>query len=348
MSKLRTRWALPIPATAAELAEWFRIPLKRLEWLADCECRGHRIAAGPLQHYNYRWVAKRSGGYRLIEIPKSTLKSLQRTIVHEILDAVPAHAAAHGFRRKRSVISFARPHVAKAVVLRLDLRNFFVSVSAARVHGIFKTIGYSDSVTQLLTGLCTNCLPRAALDSYPGYSREFSRSKSLRIFDAPHLPQGAPTSPALANLAAYRLDCRLNALAGAADAVYTRYADDLLFSGNDELARCGKRFAVQVAAICMEEGFAPHWRKTRIMRASVRQHAAGLVLNQKLNLRRRDFDQLKAILHNCERHGPSSQNRAGVAEFRAHLSGRLAHLASINENRAAKLKSSFDRIDWRR
>ena len=157
------------------------------------------------------------------------------------------------------------------------------------------------------------------------------------------MPQGAPTSPALANLAAHRLDARLAGLARAAEASYTRYADDLVFSGGESFARSIARFPVHAAAIALEEGFAVQHRKTRVMRQGVRQRAAGVVINQKTNITRDDYDQLKAILYNCVRHGPSEQNRGGVADFRAHLAGRVAYVARLNPQRGEKLSRLFAR-----
>jgi retron-type reverse transcriptase len=162
----------------------------------------------------------------------------------------------------------------------------------------------------------------------------------------PHLPQGAPTSPALANLCAYHMDCRLGGFAEAAGAVYTRYADDLAFSGGDEFARCAHRFSVLAAAIVAEEGFAVHHRKTRIMRSSARQQIAGLVVNERVNVRRSDFDELKAILTNCAKSGPASQNREGHVDFRAHLLGKVAFVKAIHPQKAKKLEELMGRIVW--
>ena len=111
----------------------------------------------------------------------------------------------------------------------------------------------------------------------------------------------------------------MTGLARIAEASYTRYADDLVFSGGESFARSIARFPVQVAAIALEEGFAVQHHKTRVMRQGVRQRAAGVVINQKPNITRDDYDQLKAILYNCVRHGPNDQNRAGAADFRAHI-----------------------------
>ncbi len=160
------------------------------------------------------------------------------------------------------------------------------------------------------------------------------------------MPQGAPTSPALANLAAYRLDARLAGLATAAQASYTRYADDLVFSGGESFARSIGRFPIHVAAIALEEGFAVQHRKTRVMRQGVRQRAAGVVINQKTNMARDDYDRLKATLHNCVQFGPHEQNKAGVADFRAHLAGRVAHANRLNPRRGERLTRLFERIAW--
>ena len=131
-----------------------------------------------------------------------------------------------------------------------------------------------------------------------------------------------------------------------AEASYTRYADDLVFSGGEAFARSIGRFPTHVAAIALEEGFAVQHRKTRVMRQGVSQRAAGVVINQKINMTRDDYDRLKAILCNCVRHGPQGQNRAGVADFRAHLAGRVAHAARLNPERGRRLTRLFEQIAW--
>ena len=161
-----------------------------------------------------------------------------------------------------------------------------------------------------------------------------------------HLPQGAPTSPALANLAAYGLDVRLSAWAAACGATYTRYADDLAFSGDESFARTGVRFRRVVWQVVAEEGFRANAAKGRWMTAGGRQHLAGVVVNQRTNVRRDEYDRLKAILTNRIRHGPASQNRDGHPDFRAHLLGRVAHVAHLNPDRGRKLRALADQIEW--
>jgi retron-type reverse transcriptase len=343
-------WPVPAITTTAELARFLDLEPGELDWFADCRA-WERIASNePLRHYRYHWVGKPSGSLRLIEAPKPRLKHLQRRLLEMILAKIPPHGAAHGFRPGRSVTTFVEPHVGQSIVLKMDLRDFFVSITSARVIALFLTAGYPEPVARLLSGLCTNTVPLEVWNPVSGSDGDVARGAASwqagRNYRRPHLPQGAPTSPALANLAAYRLDVRLAGLAGAADAHYTRYADDLVFSGSEAFARSITRFPIHVAAIALEEGFAVQHRKTRVMRQGTRQRAAGVVINQRINLARDEYDRLKAMLCNCVRQGPQDQNRAGVGDLRAHLAGRVAHAAQLNPQRGQRLTQLFQQITW--
>ncbi len=334
-------WALPALVTVDDLAAHLRLSPAELAWFADLKSltRKPRVSA-QLQHYHYRWLTKSTGALRLIESPKGLLKKFQRHILTTILNCVPPHPAVHGFVACRSIKTFASPHTAQAIVLRLDLQDFFPSIRRARVQSIFRTLGYPETVADLLGGLCTNAAPSAIFQDQPS-------SRDLRdLYAQTHLPQGAPTSPALANIAAYRMDCRLFGLAQASGITYTRYADDLAFSGSVTFARSADRFATHVASIAMQEGFAINHRKTRIMRSGSRQHLAGLVVNQHPNIARPDFDRLKATLHNCLRNGPTAENRENIPHFRSHLLGRIAFVAMANPTRGARLARLFEAIAW--
>jgi hypothetical protein len=112
------------------------------------------------------------------------------------------------------------------------------------------------------------------------------------------------------------------------------------------LAASAHRFRRTVFQIIIEEGFRPNVAKSRWMTAGMRQHLAGVVVNRHPNIRRDDFDRLKATLTNCVRHGPAGANREGHADFRAHLAGRIAFVSSIHKDRGQKLRTLFERIDW--
>src|SRR5205814_468833 len=248
-----------------DLASWLSLHPTELEWFADLKGLCCQLNSPRLQHYHYRVRLKRSGGVRLIESPKHQLKELQRRILSSILDRIPAHPAVQGFVKGRSIVTFASPHVGKHVVLRLDLENFFPAFPAARAQALFRTLGYPEQVADRLGGICSNAVPRSVWKDRPLEINTKDWRDARILYARPHLPQGAPTSPALANVTAFRLDCRLSGLARSAGASYTRYADDLAFSGGEEFSRVVERFVTHAAAVAREEGFSVNQRKTRII-----------------------------------------------------------------------------------
>jgi RNA-directed DNA polymerase len=339
-------WKVPPIESVGDLAKWLGLNPGELRWFADLKALGYKQREPRLEHYYYRVLAKRFDSVRLIEAPKARLKDLQRQILLWILGEVPPHPAAHGFVRGRSIRTFVAPHVGKRVVRRMDLRDFFPTFGGVRIQNVFRTFGYPERVADLLGGVCTNATPpNVWADIKPDV--DLARLAELRrLYARTHLPQGAPTSPALANICCYRLDCRLAALSESAGATYTRYADDLAFSGDHAFEKRAERFSVNVANILQEEGLRVNHRKTRVMRQGVRQHLAGLVTNEKVNVVRRDFDQLKAVLTNCVRHGPESQNRGGRPDFRSHLQGKVSFVEMINSAKGKRLRNIFEQIPW--
>jgi len=321
-------WQLPSLTRLADTAEWLGLETSQLLWLTR---------HGGKDHYHHRWIPKRRGGWRLLESPKPLLKRTQRRILDALLHHIPVHEACHGFRPGGSIRQFIAPHTGQNVVLKIDLADFFPSVTAARIFRIFLNAGYPEHVAQVLTRLTTHPTPSSSL---PAHLTMLERQR-LRT---PHLPQGAPSSPTLANLAAFRLDCRLSGLAQATEASYTRYADDLLFSGGEQFARAANRFQIAVIRVISQEGFRPNPRKTRVMHTSQRQKAAGVILNESPNIDRREWDRLKATLTNCLRHGLESQNREAHPNFRDHLAGKISWVESIAPARGETLRAIFRQI----
>lgn len=340
-------WNLPKIVTAGALANQLEFPVGRLDWLADIRGNERTREKEKLRNYRYAWIKKRAGGFRLVECPKANLKQIQRRILATILNLIPAHETAHGFVGGRSPVTAAKIHEGSHVVLRIDLRDFFTAISGHRISGIFHAVGYPSRVAKLLTGLCTNTAWEGALDEIASQPSEVPTCKARhkRLF-FPHLPQGAPSSPALANLAAYSLDCRLQGLARKFDATYSRYADDLIFSGDQQFAKRLSDFRIRCLAIVHNEGFEIRRRKTRVMYAHEQQTVAGIVVNRRVNIARTEFDSLKATLHNCIVNGTEGQNRTSVADFESHLRGRIAWVSSLNEQRGQKLMEMFRKVPW--
>ena len=258
-------------------------------------------------------IPKARGGTRRISAPRAPLRRVQRALLAQILDRVPVHAACHGFVAGRSTVTNARPHERAALVLKLDLQDFFPTVHYRRVKGLFEQLGYGAEVAGTLAGLTTHRprLPDGEV-VWPGM-----------------LPQGAPTSPALANLACRRLDHRLDRLAARCGAVYTRYADDLTFSFAQAPAVRVGRFLWWVDAICQQEGFTERADKRRVLRAARQQRVTGLVVNARASVPREDRRRFRAILHNCARHGVASQAQ-GREDFEAYLAGYAAYVHMVD------------------
>jgi RNA-directed DNA polymerase len=341
----RMRWPVPEIASPGALAEMLGLGIGELMWLADARGLERRAEDERLRHYRYLWLDR--GGAappRPIARPKARLKAVQRWILHEILDRIPAHDAAHGFVRGRSARTHAALHAGSHTLVRLDLEDFFASVPASRAYGIFRTAGYPEAVAHALTALCTTVMPLAEWDSIPR-SADVARHHRLgRRLATPHLPQGAPTSPALASLAATGLDRRLAGLAPTLVARYSRYADDLAFSGPADLPAGTLRRVV--AEIARDEGFHVAPGKTTVRRPHERQLVCGIVVNERPNVMRREYDLLKAVLHDAELHGAAAANRAAHPEFRAHLLGRIAWVGSLHPSRGARLRERFERVSW--
>jgi hypothetical protein len=232
------------------------------------------------------------------------------------------------------------------LVITVDLEHFFAAVGAGRIWGVLRSAGYPEPVAHLLTGLTTYASSVSALTAMPtgpDPSRDFRLRRRLA---APHLPQGAASSPQLANLVAFSLDRRLDAYARAAGLRYTRYADDLTFSGGQALVRRAAALTVAVEKIVGQEGFRVNPAKTRQRRADQRQLVTGIVVNERVNLARPDFDRLRAVLHDCRVSGPVVANRQGHPAFREHLLGRISWATALNPGRGDRLRAAFDAIDW--
>lgn len=215
-------------------------------------------------------ISKKSGKSRRIDAPTEPLKKIQRRILRRLLAKLQCHPLATGFQPGLSFVENARCHQYQAIVIRLDLKDFFPSISESRVEAFFRGIGWDQASSQLLTSLTT----------YQGA-----------------LPQGAPTSPRLSNLVTYRMDVRLAEIAELANAVYTRYADDITFSLAEPEFDV-KDFVRRVMFVVREEGFQPHIKKKfDVRRRHHRQIVTGLVVNEIPKLPRETRRWLRSVRH---------------------------------------------------
>lgn len=308
------RYGLPVWNTEQQLAESLGLTLGQLRHFSM-----HRIAERT-PHYVTFEVPKRSGGVRLIHAPKRRLKAVQRKLLALLVDKLPVHDAAHGFRHDRSIRTCAEPHVGKRVILKLDVKDFFPSLTFARIRGYFVAMGYGYEVSTTLACLCTES-ERQPVEV---------AGELLHVPVGPRrAPQGAPTSPGLSNAICMRLDRRLGGLARVHGFTYTRYADDLTFSG-DGTDLVGKLRA-RAVAVLRSEGFEPNTAKTRVMRKGGPQRVTGVTVNQVLGLSRGERRKLRAELHRAM-HAPSPDTAA-----KRRLLGRVAYVRMLNPAQAEAL-----------
>jgi len=318
---------LPVLETVTDLATRLEMDEGAVAWLAY-----HRKAVR-CEHYSRFVVPKRSGGERVISAPKPKLKFTQEWINHEILAKVSPEPHATAFRPGASILENARRHCGKGVVIRLDLTNFFPTYTFPRVRGLFESLGYNPGVSSVLALLCTEA-PRVHAEL---------EGESWYVATGPRrLPQGAPTSPALSNLLARRLDRRLSGLIASLDSKweYSRYADDMVFSHPDEGVAVGGLLK-SASRIIDDEGLVLNDAKTAIMRSPHRQIVTGLVVNDTPRIPRRTLRQFRALLHRCDTQGFDAASAELGVDALAHARGYLAFVHMVMPKLAQSIKTNY-------
>lgn len=271
-------------------------------------------------HYLTFAVKKRSGALRLIHAPKKKLKALLRKLNEVLVSKLPVSPHAHGFLKKRSIATNARQHVGKPVVIKLDIQDCFPSIRYSRVLGYLIGVGYGYPVARALAVMMTEA-PRQPVE-WQG-----------TIFHVPTGPracvQGSPTSPGICNAILRRLDFRMAGLARKNGFVYSRYADDLVFSGTD-LTK-SKKIITLASRIAREERLPVNPDKTKVMRSGQRQKVTGVTVNETMGLSRKERRRLRAALHQ------QSKTSNPDPKKKQQLEGKIAYLRMLNPDQAKAL-----------
>ncbi|MBL8507616.1 MAG: RNA-directed DNA polymerase [Chitinimonas sp.] len=324
---------LPLLDGPQALAAAMGVPLAELRFLAY-----HR-SVSRISHYRRFGIAKKTGGVRLISAPMPRLKRAQYWVLDRILARLPLHEAAHGFVPGRSIVGNALPHVGRAVVLNLDLQNFFPSIAYPRVRGLFQSFGYSRQMATLLALICTET---------PSEEVELDGNRYHVQTGERCLPQGAPSSPAITNLLCRRLDKRLTATAAKLGFSYTRYADDMTFSADAPQADGLARLLWRVKRIIADEGFTLHPDKQRIMRAASRQEVTGVVVNRQPAICRDTLRRFRATMFQVEKDGPLGKQWNGNSNVIAALEGYARFIAMVDPAKGEPLcqRAALLRAKW--
>ena len=332
---------LPLLSKHNELAEAVNLTIPQLKGL----CYQREVATN--LSYSHFTIAKRNGTPRQIWSPIPRLKFVQRWVLHNILNNLMTHGAAHGFVRGKSIVTNAAVHSNSDLLIKLDVQDFFPSVSWRRVKGVFRHAGYPEQIATLLALLCTES-PRQVVqqDGVTYYVALGDRA----------LPQGAPTSPALSNIVCLNLDRRLTGLAEKIGLRYSRYADDLTFSlpateteipssDNTQHNQLIGQLLGSVNKILREEGFALNNDKTRVIRKGSQQQVTGMVVNGQgvPRVSRQIKKMLRAAVHNLEAGG---QLRAD--ETLNTLSGYAAWIASAEPELGHSYLTRIERLQMQK
>ncbi|UDB46120.1 retron St85 family RNA-directed DNA polymerase [Bacillus safensis] len=265
-------------------------------------------------------IPKNNGtGSRLLSIPSIDLKYIQRWILDNILYKVEINNLAIGFAKGKSVVVNASYHIKQEYVLKMDIKDFFPNITANRVFGLFKSLGYSSSVAITLTNLCT-----------------YNDS----------LPQGAPTSPYISNLICRKLDSRLKNLCQKRNLNFSRYADDITISGGKKV----KNTIPCVEKILEEEGFNVNEQKTRIIFKSKRQQVTGIVVNEKLSVPKSIYKNLRQEIYYMSKFGVESHlDKKGLknkSHVREHYYGLANYFLMVDRVKGEKVLSELNSINW--
>lgn len=320
---------LPAIDSPNKLAELLGVTLPELRWLAF-----HRDVAEKV-HYTRFTIPKRDGRERPIWAPMPKLKAAQRWILRNIVERLPVSGSSHGFLADRSIATNAAAHTGAKVVLKVDLKDFFPTVTMRRAKGMFRKAGYRDPIATLLALLCTEA-PREIVEQ---------DGKKYFVALGPRcLPQGAPTSPAITNTICQRLDRRLRGLATKLGWRYTRYADDLTFSlpeGHKGAPKLGLLLG-SVGRIAVDEGFQVRPDKTRVARSGGRQRVTGLVVNGAGSPRvpRVLKRQIRAAIHNLGRGKPLKEG-----DTLARIAGYAAYIFMTDPALGGKLLKQLSAVD---
>ena len=264
-------------------------------------------------------IPKKSGGVRQIEAPCKRLKEIQRWIKDEIVDKFVVSEYATGFRKNMSIVDNARKHVGKELVINMDIQNFFPSVTYADILLMFMYIGYRKDVAHLLTKLCTN-------------------AENV-------LPQGSPASPSISNHILLRLDKRLGRLAESIGADYSRYADDITFSGKRNISS----IIYLVEQIVEEEGFKVNKNKTRLQYNNQRQEVTGLIVNNKISVSAAIENEIRNAIYFIRKYGVDDHMKhigCNKSFYMEHIYGIAYFINMVDRDKGKKYLAQLDEIIW--
>jgi len=268
--------------------------------------------------YHVIEIPKKTEGTRKIEIPTQQLKMIQSAILKDVLENIRISSNANAYIKGKSIVDNAKYHVGKEYVVSFDLTDFFTTIGYKRVFNIFYYYGYTKEVSYALARLVTK-------DGY--------------------LPQGSPASPYISNIVCLKLDKRLGKLAEKIGCVYSRYADDITFSGSANILN----YLCLIKKIICEEGFTINDKKTRIQSRYYRQEVTGIIVNNYMRVDRRYKQYLRQQIYYCNKFGVDNHLKKIECEllgYKDHLYGIAYFIKMVEEEDGEKWLKKLDEVNW--
>lgn len=314
-------------------------------------------------HYRTFRIRKRSSragspSYRIISVPDPRLMYVQRWIASRILTSVDAHQASTAFARKCNIVDAASRHCKARWLIKLDVRDFFHSISERPVYSTFIKLGYQPLVAFELSRLCTRQVDSSSASEKKRWQSRGWRYKTIKSYatnTVGHLPQGAPTSPMLSNLVARDFDEAVYRVASEHGVRYSRYADDIILSAHSPEFNYpdAKSLLRSVQALLVQHGFFPNRAKTTIVGPGCRRVVLGLLVDgERPRLTKKFRASLRMHLHFLlhKEVGPVKHANArgfdAVGGLRNHIEGLLAFAGQVEPEFAMKLKAEFNQVEW--
>ncbi|MCH7345388.1 reverse transcriptase family protein [Pelomonas sp. CA6] len=338
---------LPVLLTLCHLAKRTGVPYSSLRAYVS------RQAVEPYRRFRIR---KRSGGVRRICVPEPTLGAIQTWIAEHILQRAQVHRASHAFKKGDSIVRCAEQHSGARWLVKMDIADFFGSVSEIDVHRVFVGLGYNPLVSFELARICTELPSRSDKYALSSWQCRYAR-RGIPAYGQQYigrLPQGAPSSPMLANLTMVATDQKLEEIALKAGLLYTRYSDDLTFSTAGDFDK-GRAYGLieEVAAVLKSRGLFPNRAKTVIVHPGARRLVLGLLVDGDAPRLTRVFrDRLRQHLYYLEKLGIAAHVQARAFESAGglyrHLRGLIDYANSVDPTYAGPLLARLEALPWAR
>jgi len=304
----------------------------------------------PYRHFNIR---KRLGGHRQISVPEYHLMQVQGWINKYILNCAQVDHSAYAFKKGSSIVGCASKHTGARWLIKIDIQDFFHSISEIQVYRVFREMGYIPLVAFELTRLCTWPFNGNQLRP-PNWCNQKIARKSFPYGGGKIgcLPQGAPTSPALSNAVMRETDRELKIIADKSNLRYTRYSDDIVFSRRGDMTR---NEAVEIIAdasrTLQAQGLVVNRKKTAIIPPGARKIVLGLIVNGSTpRLPRAFHDLLRQHLYYLEKFGPVEHMKRrkfkSVLGLRLHVRGLIAFAHMVEPTYADETLARFNSIEW--